>query len=67
MRQVEKKFIIKSVSSECVLSETEYGQGLIGISSIYHSPVVFFDTKEEAEENIIANRRTAVTIVEIFK
>lgn len=67
MKKVEKKFIIKSITSECFLSETEYGAQLVSIQSIYHSPVIFFDSKEAAEENIIANSRTAVTIVEVFK
>lgn len=68
MKKVEKKFVVKSISSECYLCETkEYGQVLISIESMYLSPVIFFDTKEKAEENIISNGRSEVTILEIFK
>lgn len=65
--QVEKRFIIKNVLNECVYSRNEYNTfSMRSVINLIGEDVKMFLTKDDAEKEIIDNKLTQVTIVEIY-
>lgn len=65
--QMKKRFIIKNVLSECVYSKNRYSTfSMRSVTNLIDKDVKTFLTKDDAEKEIINNKLTEVTIVEIY-
>lgn len=67
MSKTERKFVIKNVFGECILSKNEYNSySFRSVMGIFDKTILFFQTKQEAENYIYEHDLKGATILEVF-